>query len=887
MNKTQLQKRNERLQKKENMVEEDIDIGRFLELATSDRKYDNGLNLHEIKNEVLEDYTFDFELIGSLLVGEIEQKTNIRFKNVDDFESYINAIDNSGYDSEDVIFTGWLYKLNSPEFKKVNRSKYGRGTDFKQDIVEYIGNNCYIPTSGICFIKCINYFTKKDYAQEFLTFIRTEQRRSNVMTSARVQPFCRKHNINIGCYDGFRVCPRNITQRNTALKIHNNHFCLIWKSDGVSFVEAIKELKENFKVVDNVISDKHVKSYIKYEYKPKKVQSQLTNMIVYDIETFSTIKCVPYANCIYRLSKISGKYYRDISEKEYQKCLNDCIVFKGLDNINKMLDYVLPFKGEPKRKNNKIVKYNLYLIAHNGSGFDSYVVLNNLPQWRTVKLIKNGSGIVSLQIFNGYVDQNKKIPQYVHLRCGLLHIKDSLKNIGKSYKLQPCLLKQELEHDEIFEDNWEEKENQWLPYLNNDMLSTAFSYAKYSKRIEELTGFGMKNSLTLPSLANKYFNSLRDENDEPIYTYNDEFMRHFVRKSIKGGRCSALNQYYKSKISQEVFNFISKEINVNGDDNVCEIIDKYFEYTKKQRKIIEDEYDSKFKDYQDIDVEKRTEHINKELNKLSIHKKLQKLDDNDIMMNFDATSLYASALWDENSVYPKIETGFAFKPHMNKTYVDAFNNQTFNQDGDESAILRIKYYNPRNLIFQHLPVKEKVENVEVNRLRNGYIIDTLTSVDICEIVKTGARVVEIYEGVIYRENFKISPFRKVIEKLFALRQKYKDEHNDLMQGLVKLIMNNLYGVQIRKDIDQSYKCKSQHWMETEYDENVLDYWKLPNGNYIVKLKKDDGLDGDNDVKNTLPRHLGAFILSNSKRIMNNYIREVNGFYNNSILWRHR
>ena len=306
MNKTQLQKRNERLQKKENMVEEDIDTGRFFELATSDRKFVRGLNLHEIKNEILEDYTGDFELIGSMLVGEVEQKTNIRFKNVDDFEIYINAIDNSGYDSEDVIFTGWLYKLNTPEFKKVNRSKYGRGTDFKQDIVEYIGNNSYIPTNGNCFIKCINYFTKKDYTEQFLTFIRTEQRRSNVMTSAKVQPFCRKHNINIGCYDGFRVCPRNITQRNTALKIHNNHFCLIWKSDGVSFVEAIKELKDNFKVVDNVISDKHVKSYIKYEYKPKKVQSQLTNVIVYDIETFSTIKCVPYANCRYRISKISG-----------------------------------------------------------------------------------------------------------------------------------------------------------------------------------------------------------------------------------------------------------------------------------------------------------------------------------------------------------------------------------------------------------------------------------------------------------------------------------------------------------------------------------------------------------------------------------------------------
>ena len=95
--------------------------------------------------------------------------------------------------------------------------------------------------------------------------------------------------------------------------------------------------------------------------------------------------------------------------------------------------------------------------------------------------------------------------------------------------------------------------------------------------MEKVTRLGMKNGLPLPSLANKYFNNLRDENDESIYTYNDEFMRHFVRQSIKGGRCSALNQYYKSNISDEVFSIISKEINING--NVCEILEKYFEYT--------------------------------------------------------------------------------------------------------------------------------------------------------------------------------------------------------------------------------------------------------------------------------------------------------------------
>ena len=114
-------------------------------------------------------------------------------------------------------------------------------------------------------------------------------------------------------------------------------------------------------------------------------------------------------------------------------------------------------------------------------------------------------------------------------------------------------------------------------------------------------------------------------------------------------------------------------------------------------------------------------------------------------------------------------------------------------------------------------------------MRNGFIIDTLTSVDICKIVRFSGRVIEIYEGVICRENFKKSPFRKVIKKLFALGQKYKDEHKDLLQILVKLIMKSLYGVQICRDIDQSSSCNSQHWMETEYNDNVLDFWRLPYG----------------------------------------------------------
>ena len=51
---------------------------------------------------------------GLRIIGPIEHKTNIRFENMDEFERYINAI-NIYYDSDDVTFTGYVYKLNTPD----------------------------------------------------------------------------------------------------------------------------------------------------------------------------------------------------------------------------------------------------------------------------------------------------------------------------------------------------------------------------------------------------------------------------------------------------------------------------------------------------------------------------------------------------------------------------------------------------------------------------------------------------------------------------------------------------------------------------------------------------------------------------------------------------
>ena len=216
---------------------------------------------------------------------------------------------------------------------------------------------------------------------------------------------------------------------------------------------------------------------------------------------------------------------------------------------------------------------------------------------------------------------------------------------------------------------------------------------------------------------------------------------------------------------------------------------------------------------------------------------------------------------------------------MNDEPVERFNTGNFNQG---SATLKIEYYNPRDLIVQHLPIKEIEKKNEINRMRNGYFVDTLTSVDIQEIVKNGGKVIEIYESVIYRQNFSVSPFGKVIDKLFALRQKYKDEGNDVMQLLLKLLMISLYGENIRKDIEEKIACKPEMWMQTEFDERVKDYWKISGINYIIKMIDDDGLEDDNKRLNTMPLHLGAFVLSNSWRNMNKFIHAIIGFHTNDV-----
>ena len=116
-------------------------------------------------------------------------------------------------------------------------------------------------------------------------------------------------------------------------------------------------------------------------------------------------------------------------------------------------------------------------------------------------------------------------------------------------------------------------------------------------------------------------------------------MRHFVRQSIKRRyEYGAFNQYYESNISDKIFKTISEDLNVDGTK--YEIIEKYVKYIKDIKSQYEKEYDSQFDDYRKINIKVKDKYINEKLSQLPISMKLKQFNRDDLLMAFDATSLY-------------------------------------------------------------------------------------------------------------------------------------------------------------------------------------------------------------------------------------------------------
>lgn len=84
------------------------------------------------------------------------------------------------------------------------------------------------------------------------------------------------------------------------------------------------------------------------------------------------------------------------------------------------------------------VKKQIYLYAHNGKGFDSFVIMND-PYLKEIegikfsKITKNTSGLLNLSIEMSNV--------VVNLRCTLAHHAGSLKTLCENFKVSESIKK--------------------------------------------------------------------------------------------------------------------------------------------------------------------------------------------------------------------------------------------------------------------------------------------------------------------------------------------------------------------------------------------------------------------------------------------------------------
>ena len=151
-----------------------------------------------------------------------------------------------------------------------------------------------------------------------------------------------------------------------------------------------------------------------------------------------------------------------------------------------------------------------------------------------------------------------------------------------------------------------------------------------------------------------------------------------------------------------------------------------------------------------------------------------------------------------------------------------------------------------------------------------------TSVILQDAIKYNHAVItKIYNILIWDNTYPL--FRDTIQLLFDARVKAKEDANDILAEILKLIMNGGYGKFSQKIHDEDEiitdDVTDMESIYIQYQANVIHDTTLQNGyQCAIKFKS-------NPKHVKFPVHLSAFILSYSQKRMNYIVNEANGFTN--------
>ena len=194
--------------------------------------------------------------------------------------------------------------------------------------------------------------------------------------------------------------------------------------------------------------------------------------------------------------------------------------------------------------------------------------------------------------------------------------------------------------------------------------------------MQNMSRFAIEDCLTEASLGFKCFGNYNK--NRKFYTFHDKYLRDFIRKSIKGGRVSALNRYFESNQCEKILNTIEKDLKIN-DNEISNIVVEYLNYIDIKRDEFKLEIENGEKCYGKINKKELDKFLDKKLGELEISKELQNKNKDELLVSYDFNSFYPSAQIDLNSTWPKIETAYPFQKFMSDAVCRLFNSGKWNE----------------------------------------------------------------------------------------------------------------------------------------------------------------------------------------------------------------
>ncbi|ESO85875.1 hypothetical protein LOTGIDRAFT_167626 [Lottia gigantea] len=334
-----------------------------------------------------------------------------------------------------------IFRKNN--FRIVKRSKTGRGGNLLKKINEYKGENCFIPSDGNCFIKCVNHFMNKDLTNEFQDFVNSFQKsnRKGVMTSARISEFNKKFNTYFQIYmpKHRHFQPKKVSEElDWVFYLHKEHFCLIRRNNKTLGIKEIENIYDE-NVWRTCGDDDALTCFAQLKLNVIS-QPHDDTLYAWDCETYSENKAIPYCCTLVNLEKLRKKLelikrvFPDlkptdpIPEEFYNKLMTNIVeIFVGTDCFDQIM-----------RRLGTVDEKRLTLISHNRSGFDNWIALQSINKLTQCPLVTDNK-ILSLPLSNPYTEE--RLQKKWKREKGEIKISDKNKYLQNMSSLVPINMK--------------------------------------------------------------------------------------------------------------------------------------------------------------------------------------------------------------------------------------------------------------------------------------------------------------------------------------------------------------------------------------------------------------------------------------------------------------